>query len=294
MTKYISALNVSLDKAEEQQLQAQGFKKINTDLNKGAGGNHIFIWNKKESCPAPVTRVQFSFVHEMEDGLINAGYIKIPKNLNAGTKGNEIYLWYFQGHTKYDIPIVEIDVTTSAANEAPKYGLGWERLALDLNRRNDGDWIHIWVKREKQTYICDVDATVGFGSDGDYFESGYIRLDEDTNRGAGGAYVFIWYRMSTDPKVALSDLKVSTNASEYQLYQQQNYQPVSVNLNEGTGGNQVYMWYKKQVCPNPIQDLILLLNMCAVPVYEKAGITVIKRNLNSGNKGCREYLCLYQ
>ncbi|KAL7388063.1 hypothetical protein ABVT39_006534 [Epinephelus coioides] len=293
MSKYITKLEVSLDKADEQRLQSQGFKKIPTDLNKGAGGKYIYVWYKTESCDAPITRIQLTFRNDMAAGLITAGYTKIPKDLNAGTKVIAIYLWYFQGSTEHDYPIEEIEFSVSAASEAPKFGLGLDRLALDLNRGIKGDWIHAWVKREKETYICDVTATAGFGSDADYFKAGYIRMDEDINRGAGGAYVFIWYRLTTDPKLALSDLKVSTNDCEYQQYQQQDYTPVNVNLNEGTGGNVVYLWWKKEEC-SPIKDVTLLLNMDAVDPYEKAGVTVIKRNLNSGNNGRCEYLCVYR
>ncbi len=294
MATYISHLDVSLDEAEEQMLQSQGFKKINVDLNKGAGGNKIYLWYKKESCPAPITRLQVTFNNDMAAGLISAGYTKIPKDLNAGAAGDFIYLWYFRGSGEFHTPIVEIDVTTDADSEGQKFHFGWERLAGELNRRAEGNWIHAWVKREKQTYICDVTATDSYGSDKDYLKGGYIRMDEDTNRCAGGAFVFIWYRQTADSKRALTDLQISTNDPEYQALQQQNYQSVSVNLNEGTGGNQVYLWYKKQECNNPIKAVALLRNPAAFEEFEKAGVKVIKRNLNTGNGGSTEYLAVYQ
>ncbi|XP_040920460.1 uncharacterized protein si:dkey-30j10.5 [Toxotes jaculatrix] len=294
MASYISHLDVSLNTDEEQNLQSQGFKKINVDLNKGSGGNYIYIWYKENSCSSPITRIQFTFNDDMAIGLINAGYTKISKDLNAGAKGDYIYLWYFRGSTEYDTPIVDIDVTTDAESEANKFSLGWEKLTCDLNRKAEGNWIHLWVKRERQTYICEVTATDSYGSDTDYFQKGYIRLDEDTNRDAKGAFVFIWYRQTTDSQRALSVLQISTNGSERQALQQQNYQPVSVDLNEGTGGNQVYLWYKQEQCEKPIKAIALLVNTDAVPVYERAGINVIKRNLNTGNKGCTEYLSVYQ
>ncbi|XP_033987412.1 uncharacterized protein LOC117483261 [Trematomus bernacchii] len=292
MTNYITALQVSIDEAEEQMLQAEGFTKINVDLNKGAGGNHIYLWYKRGSCP--ITKVQVSFSNEMADGLINAGYTKIDKCLNAGAAGSHLYLWYFHGSGENDVPIVDISVTADAHNEAAKFKFGWERVACDLNRRACGNWIHVWLKREKQTYICEVTATDSFGSDSDYFKDGYIRLDEDTNKAAGGAFVFIWYRQTTDPKKALKDLKVSITDNQYQEYQQQNYKSVSVNLNEGTNGHSVYLWYKKKGCNNPIKTIALLVNIALIPEYEKAGLNVVKRSLNEGNCGCFEHLCVYQ
>lgn len=294
MGNYISHLAVSLDETEEQNLQSQGYNKIHVDLNKGARGKYIYIWYKKETSQAPITRIQFTFNDDMSAGLINAGYTKIPKDLNAGAEGDYIYLWYYRGSTEFDTRIVDIDVTTDAGSEAQKFSLGWEKLTCDLNRKAKGDWIHTWVKRAAQTYICDVIATNSFGSDAEYFNRGYIRLDEDTNRDANGAYVFIWYRQTTDSQRALTDLQISTSNSERQALQQQNYQPVSVNLNEGTGGDPVYLWHKRDQWGRPIKAIAVLFNMDAVPAYERSGINVIKKDLNRGNKGSTEYLCVSQ
>ncbi|CAK6963156.1 uncharacterized protein LOC121882517 isoform X2 [Scomber scombrus] len=291
---YITDLDVSINETEEQNLQAKGFKKIDVDLNKGAGGNFIYLWYKKESGAPAITRLQVTFKDIMAAGLINAGYTKIDKDLNAGSGGDYIYLWYYRGQTKYDTPIVDINVITDAKQDDDMVRSGWERLACDLNRKAKGNWIHIWMKREKQTYICDVTATDSFGSDQDHFKNGYIRVDEDTNRDAGGAYVFIWYRQTTDPKRALTALNISTNNTEYQALQQQNYQSVSVNTNEGTKGGPVYMWYKKDGSLDPIKAMTVLVNPDAVKSYVKAGATVIEKNLNSGNDGKKEYLCFNQ
>ncbi|XP_063748447.1 uncharacterized protein LOC134870298 [Eleginops maclovinus] len=292
MADYITELQVSIDEAEEQMLQAQGFQKNPVDLNKGAGGNCIHLWYKRGSCP--ITKVQVSFNSEMADGLTKAGYHQIHKSLNVGAGGSHLYLWYFQGSGEFDTPIVDIDVTADAEREAAKFQFGWERVTCDLNRQTRGNWIHFWLKREKPMYISDVTATDSFGSDADYLKNGYIRLDENTNRGAGGSNVFIWYRQTTDPKKAVKQLEVSTTDTEYQEYQQQKYKSVSVNLNEGTRGHPVYLWYKKEGNHNPIKTLALLLNTGLITEYEKSGVSVIKRNLNHGNNGWLEHLCFYQ
>ncbi|XP_027139706.1 uncharacterized protein LOC113746832 [Larimichthys crocea] len=293
MAEYITNLDVSLNEVEEKNLQSLGFKKINVDLNKGAKGNFIYLWYKTEHDSDPITRVQVTFNNGMDDALISAGYTKIDKNLNAGTGGNYIYLWYFKGSTEYDTPIVELDVTVDVQREGLKFKNDWERLACDLNRKAKGNWIHIWMKREKQTYICDITATDSSGLDADYLQQGYIRVDEDTNKGAKGAFVFIWYRQTTNQANALTDLKVSNSNQEYQSLQQQHCMLVSVDLNQGTGGNQVYMWYKK-VGTHPIKGITLLVNPDAAPVYERAGVNVIRQNLNEGTDGSTEYLCYHQ
>ncbi|XP_026173788.1 uncharacterized protein LOC113136890 [Mastacembelus armatus] len=293
MAQYITHIDVSLNQSEEQKLQSKGFKKINVDLNKGAGGNFIYMWYKSQAGTAPITRIQLTFSDDMGAGLSRVGYTRIFKDLNAGAGGDYIYLWYFRGPTEFDFPIVDIDVTTDATQEAQKFVSGWEKVACDLNRKAEGSWIHAWVKRESNTYISDVIVTLNFGSDGDYFQKGYIRLDEDVNRGAEGPFVFIWYRLTTNPQQALTDLQISTNSSEYQALQQR-YKSLSVDLNEGTGGNRVYLWYRKDPSEKPIKAITLLVNTAAPPVYESFGANVIKGNLNAGTKGSTEYLCFYQ
>lgn len=292
MAAYISFLDVSLDKDDEQSLQNQGFKKIPGNLNQGTGGNAIYLWYK---CgPAPVTRLQASFNDDMSDGLVNAGYTKIPKDLNTGAGGDCIYLWYFRGSGEYHTPIVKIEVTTNVESEAQKFISDWERLGCDLNRQNGGNWIHLWMKREKQTYICDVTATDSYGSDTDLFLDGYIRVDEDANRGTGRAPAFIWYRQTTDPKRALTELNISTDEDQRQVLQAQGYKHVNVNLNKGTIGNSVYLWFKQDKVNNPIKAIALLVSTDAFGTYSDAGATVIKRSLNTGNNGRTEFLSVNQ
>lgn len=294
MADHITDLYVSHCEADEQYLQSRGFKKVNVDLNKGVGGNFIYIWYRKQSGHAPIAKIQLTFNDEMARGLDRVGYTKIDKDLSAGAGGDYIYLWYYRGSGEFNTPIVDIYVTTVAESEVCMLRNGWERLTCDLNRNSKGNWIHVWVKRERQTYICDVAATDSFSSDEQMLRAGYIRMDEDTSRGGKGSFVFIWYRQTTDPRRALTDLQVSTNGSERQVLTQRNYQKVNVNLNEGTDGSAVYLWYKTGESDNPIKATVLLLNPEAVKEHENAGVNVLKRNLNTGNKGWTEYLCFYQ
>ncbi|XP_029984732.1 uncharacterized protein LOC115415337 [Sphaeramia orbicularis] len=294
MASFVTELQVSLNKTEALKLEAEGFSRVNVDLNKGAGRNNIYLWYKKQSEGVSITRVQVSFNDDMAVGLARAGYTKIPQNLNTGTKGDVIYLWYFKGTTEYDTPIKEVEVTDNAGAEAQMVKLNWERVTCDLNREAGGNWIHMWVKREKQTYICDVTATDSYDVDADLFKDGYIRMDENTNRGAGGSFVFLWYRQTADPCRALTSVAVSTNDFEYQELQQKGFIRVNVNLNEGTGSGPVYLWHKKEESTNPIKTIILLVNTGATEVFKDAGVTVIERSLNSGNVGRKEFLCFYQ
>ncbi|XP_076737459.1 uncharacterized protein LOC143415977 [Maylandia zebra] len=288
---YISELQVSLNKAEEYDLRKQGFKEIFVNLNEGAKGNPVYLWYKTGN--AAITRIQISFNDKMDKGLAEAGFLKIPKNLNEGAGGDKIYLWYFKGCSKYDVPITELRVSTQAAEEPNNYKQGYERLACDLNRGAGGNWIHLWVKREKTTYICDIKANAEFQGDKVNFKDGYIRVDENTNRGAGGPYIFIWYRQTTDPKDAIGQLGISTNNDESKILQAQGYQIVNQDLNEGTKGTEVYLWCKKASTSAFIKAITLVIDPAAKQAYEKDGVKVMKVNLNNGNHGVPIHLCYH-
>lgn len=231
----ISKLQVSVNKDEEKMLCEQVFKKLFVNLNKGAEEHAIYLWYKEGG--DPITRIQLSFNDVMAKGLMEAGFQKIDKNLNAGAGGNNIYLWYYKGSSEYDIPIVNLELTTKAEDEPHMFKEGWKKLSCNLNRQNDGDHIYLWVKKQKTTYICDIDATTGFGEDVKMFNDGYIRVDEDTNRGVGGLYIFIWYRQTTDPKKTITQLGISTYDAEQKQFQDENYVSVIEDLNQKTGGN---------------------------------------------------------
>ncbi|XP_037830484.1 uncharacterized protein LOC108248094 [Kryptolebias marmoratus] len=284
MSKYITELQVSLNKSEEFKFIEQGLHKIPHNLNKGAGGNTIYLWYKKGDRPG-ITRIQLSYDHDTSLGLIKAGYTKINKNLNEGACGNNIFLWYHSGSSESKVPIVDLHVTTEPSDAAKYMADGWEPLSCDLNRNAGGKWIHLWMKREKQTYIKEITATNTNDGDDQLFQDGYIRLDENTNRGIRAKQIFIWFLPTTKPGEALGDLLISTNDDEFTNFIQQEYKPAAQqDLNEGTGGNQVYLWYKKEVpSKNPIQSMMLILDQTAVQPFQSAGVNVIKKDLNKGN-----------
>lgn len=297
MAGYITELQVSWNKDDEETFSKQGFSKIPVNLNQGAGGNIIYLWYKK-GMGAGISTIQFSFSQEMTNGLLEAKYTKIDKNLNEGAGGDEIYLWYSKSDK--NVPIKNIDVTEDANAEAQKFKDSWERLACDLNRNAGGNLIYMWVERETQTYISEIKTTINCSGDGDNFNNGYIRVDENTNRGTNERgsptpTIFLWYRLSTYPKDAFRDLKVSTNQSEYEKYQNAGYQRVNQDLNEGTRGNKVFLWYKKDGSKNPIKAVTVITNIPgAVGPYQSAGVNVIKESLNTGNNGVPIYVCFNQ
>ncbi|KAM4560774.1 uncharacterized protein V3H82_014857 [Fundulus diaphanus] len=286
---YISEIKVSLNKQDERKL-LNGYQKIDVNLNKGAGGEEVYIWYKRSYSSALITRIQLSFKEEMWKGLKEAYYTKVDKNLNQGAEGNTINLWFYKGRSEHDVPIEDISITTSPDEEEKMFELSWERLACNLNRRAGGNNIHLWVKRARPTYICDLAATEGFDKDAEMFNKGYIRVDEDTNRGTRGDYVFIWYRLTTSRDTAIRDMQVSITKEEYEGFRKAGYKLVDQDLNQETTGTPVYLWYRKD---QPITNFSLMVKETDLEKYKNV-IQLIKKNLNEGNDGCTEYLWYYR
>ncbi|KAL0198050.1 hypothetical protein M9458_006590 [Cirrhinus mrigala] len=288
----ITNLDVSTSPYEEQQLRNQLYQKIDVNLNEGIkeAKAQVFLWYKKNPTSKPITRIQFSFNNDMKTGLVDAEYTQINKDLNAGVPGDHIFLWYFRGSSPNENPIMNLKVTKDAKEEPALLLDGWERLGCDLNRHAGGNYIYLWVKREKPSYVSEVTASVDFYADKHLFELGYTRVDEDTNRGAAGPnQIFIWYRRTTDISKALTDLDISTSPREESTLRAKGFKKVNVNLNKGTTGKSIFLWYKGK-CDPQIKTMVLLVNPQARDEYAKAGIVVLNKNLNDGNEGIEMYL----
>lgn len=293
---YITDIKVSLSKGEEDDLRGQGYLSVPGNLNKGTKGEKIHFWYKRGPNNG-ITAIQISFNTEMNDGLKSAGYQKIDKNLNDGCGGDKIYLWFKNRSTGLDVPIVQLHVTTEEDDDAEMFGLGWERLACNLNRKAGGNWIHLWVQRERPTYICDIKATAFYTGDANNFNADWNRVDENTNRGTEGDPVFIWYRQTHEESKSIKYVDVSTNDQEYGKLDREGYTKVNQDLNQGSGGNQVYLWYKKDsasASASAIKAVSLLVNPKAIVAYRNASVPIIEKNINEGNSGDREFLCYYQ
>ena len=70
-----------------------GYVKIPVDLNKGAGGEYVYICYSRTAPGPPITNVQV-FAGYHSSFPIQNGYTKIDKDLNKGALGAYIYLCY--------------------------------------------------------------------------------------------------------------------------------------------------------------------------------------------------------
>lgn len=59
-----------------------GYVKIDVDLNKGAGGEYVYLCYRKNAIDAPITGMNV-FAHSSESFPIQSGYVKIPTKVLA-------------------------------------------------------------------------------------------------------------------------------------------------------------------------------------------------------------------
>lgn len=287
MSKYITDLEVSTNVAEAEILIKRGFEKIPHDLAQDTADYPIYLWCKKGDRDA-ITRIQLTYMAEMESGLITMKYTKLDHDINGGNRYS-VNLWYFRGTTEADVPIVDLQVTTNPSDEAKKFSDGWERLACDLAATDQDTKLYLWMKREKTTFIREITATDDYSRDLSLFQAGYIRMDLLVNKGKEGAPVFIWYLPTTDSSKVVKNIKVSTNRREEDEYQKQDYIQVDLDLNKWCWWNREYLWYTK-TGPKYLVKVMTMIPPSSASLYVSEAAMLIKKRL-----GTSEYfLCFHR
>ncbi|XP_051988693.1 leucine-rich repeat-containing protein 3-like [Xyrauchen texanus] len=86
-SKALTALNASTTLQEVANLQAQGFKKLSVNLNKGTTGTKVYVWHMKEGCESQIQSMVLLINPDTWSVYKKEGIIVIDKNLNEGNKG---------------------------------------------------------------------------------------------------------------------------------------------------------------------------------------------------------------
>jgi hypothetical protein len=128
-TQPITGLELSFG---EDSAVSAGYEKINTDLNKGAGGKYIFLAVSRDlSLGEPITNIHVRF-----DGEKNPSedYVNVQSNsdttdLNKGAGGADVYMSYSREKDRGK-PIKQVGFIQG---ENPIKPVQWEIIEKDLN-----------------------------------------------------------------------------------------------------------------------------------------------------------------
>lgn len=121
-----------------------GYTVIRKDLNKGSGGEYIYICYSKSIQGPPITDIQV-FAGDSRDFPIQEGYIKIPSDLNKSVKGKYIYLCYT--HDWSHSPITEVDVIQGESRLIYPPDSTWIRNNQDCSEGAGGYFSYVIYKR---------------------------------------------------------------------------------------------------------------------------------------------------
>ena len=118
-----------------------GWKKIDKDLNAGAGGDYLYFAYDKGKEHDPITSVVFV---EGKNAVAPAGYFKIDTDVNKGAGGEYIYPCFSRNRSQGEA-ITDLDVLIAdeqgAWPAAPRL-----KVDVDLNKGARGKYIFLTYK----------------------------------------------------------------------------------------------------------------------------------------------------
>jgi hypothetical protein len=119
-----------------------GYTKINVDLNRGAGGDFIYVCYKK-GVGAPITGLWVTLGGGQPPS--DRGFTRINVDLNRGAGGDFIWLWYTKDPACTMISNLAV-IRGGSANILPP--AGFTKINVDLNRGAGGDFIYLCYEEE--------------------------------------------------------------------------------------------------------------------------------------------------
>ena len=129
------------DKNAQWAKQSPGpdYRLIDVDLNKGAGGDFIYLHAAYGQISRPITDVM---IIEGDKAPAPPGWEKINKDLNRGAGGAFLYLAYRRDPN--GIPITGLHVLEGNNPQVPP---GWRILPTDLNKGAKGAFLYLIYKK---------------------------------------------------------------------------------------------------------------------------------------------------
>ena len=255
--KPINTVEILFGKNEKCSISSLTF--IDVDLNKGSGGEYIYICYGYIENMLSDPIVDF-FIYVKDKNSPPEEY-KCETNKNLNEKigfANEIYLCYTTNknigdNNKSNTVITDLDIILSKKkkSDCPNgYEIvneGCDTTGCDLNNRAGGKYIYLCQKRQKVDKLSLTEKPVNsikiLFSKEENENSNLKIIDADLNKGCGGEYIYLAY--GNDPGQSLSPIVdffihiLNVNDPP------EGYECDTNNLNEGTKGSSIYLCYKR-------------------------------------------------
>ena len=115
-----------------------GYSKISIDLNKGSGGDYIYLCYKK-GVRNPITGLTVS-ADGSSSFALQSGYTRIYSDLNKNVGGDYIYVDYTRQPDLPPIHDIQVIYSSGSAIYPSRY---WVRITTDCNKGAGGKFIYI-------------------------------------------------------------------------------------------------------------------------------------------------------
>ena len=124
-----------------------GYKRVEVDLNAGAGGKFIYLLKLIEDIPeeeaiSEIFVLSIKGSSNFKTASSGPDITWIRQDLNEGAEGDYMYL----GFRKGGVPITEIDAVFGDERNVD-IPAGWNKIDLDLNRGAGGKFIYLIYQR---------------------------------------------------------------------------------------------------------------------------------------------------
>ena len=119
------------------------YTKIDKDLNKGAGGEYVYLCYTTALSSPPITGFQVFAGGSASFGIQN-GYNKIPNDLNKGAGGSYIYACTTTNDRL--TPITGLDVVQGDSRYTYPNDSSWVRIDQDCSEGAGGNYTYIVYK----------------------------------------------------------------------------------------------------------------------------------------------------
>ena len=273
--KPINTVEILFGKNKKCSISSLTF--IDVDLNKGSGGEYIYICYGYIENMLSDPIVDF-FIYVKDINSPPKEY-KCETNKNLNEKigfANEIYLCYTTNknignfgegdNNKSNTVITGLDIILSKKKKSDcpdEYEIvneGCDSTGCDLNHKSGGKYIYLCQKRQKVDKLSLTQKPVNsfkiLFSKEENENSNLKIIDADLNSGCGGEYIYLAY--GNDPGQSLSPIVdffihiVKVNEPP------EGYECDTNDLNKGAGGSFIYLCYKRD---NNLPKIIYVDNL---------------------------------
>ena len=279
------------------------------DLNYGAGGQFIYLCQKKQKLNSlkynekPVNSIKIIYDNEKCAGSLKL----IDLDLNKGAKGAYIYLCYGNEENIILEPIADFFIYIKNLNSPP---IGYLcETTKNLNKGTKGNEIYLCYTRNSSllyyeedqfntnlTVITDLDIVFDkrktiFCPDGyDIVNAGCNIEGCDLNHGSGGYFIYLCQKKEQINKISLTQKPINTFKIVFDKNNNKDLKLIDVDLNKGCGGEYIYLTYGHEYEEplSPIVDFfIYIVNVNFPPKDYECD----HNDLNKGAGGSFIYLC---